>query len=131
MPIYDIYSKRLRKMNGDVPEVYAYDDLPNRLRVQIAQIWTECLGKPNIYTAVRGRKIDECYKNIVKILHREYGVNELPSRRPSRDFFYDELCEFFYATTEVDEALDVVELVCLSIDKITYPSHLLLPLSMN
>ena len=47
MPIYDIYSKRLRKMNGDVPEVYVYDDLPNPLRVQIVQIWTECLGNPN------------------------------------------------------------------------------------
>ena len=43
MPIYDIYSKRLRKMEGDVPEVYVYDDLPKPLRVQIVQIWTDCV----------------------------------------------------------------------------------------
>ena len=126
MPIYDIYSKRLRKMNGDVPEVYVYDDLPNPLRVQIVQIWTECLGNPNgLYSSAR--PTDEGYKKTVKILQREYGVNELPSGRSSHNYFYNELCEFFYATTEVNKALDVVELVCQLIDKITYPSHLLLP----
>ena len=126
MPIYDIYSKRLRKMKGDVPEVYVYDDLPKPLRVQIVQIWTECLGKPNRFT-MAGQHIDECYKNIVKILQREYGVNKLPLGRHVYDFSYDELREFFYETTEVDKALDVVELVCQLIDEQPIFSHLLLP----
>ena len=128
MPIYDIYSKRLRKMNGDVPEVYVYDDLPKPLRVQIVQIWTEQLGEIREYPDISGyNQIDERYKKIVKILHREYGVNELTSRRLSHNSFYNELCEFFYETTEVDKALDVVELVCQSIGKKTYPSDLPLP----
>ena len=127
MPIYDIYSKRLRKMKGDVPEVYVYDDLPKPLREQIVQIWTECLGKPATLSGIRSQQIDECYAKIVIILRREYGVNKLPSRRLAHDYFYDELRQFFHETTEVDKALDVVELVCQSIDKITYPSHLLLP----
>ena len=126
MPIYDIYSKRLRKMKGDVPEVYVYDDLPKPLRVQIVQIWTECLEKPDRFT-MAGQQIDECYKDIVKILQREYGVNKLPSGNRAYEYSYDELRDFFYETTEVDKVLDVVELVCQLIDEITYPSHLLLP----
>ena len=125
MPIYDIYSKRLRKMKGDVPEVYVYDDLPKPLRVQTVQIWTECLGKPNRFT-MAGQQIDECYKNIVKILQREYGVNKLPSGNRAYDYSYDELRDFFYETTEFDKALDVVELVCQLIDE-EYFSHLLFP----
>ena len=126
MPIYDIYSKRLRKMKGDVPEVYVYDDLPKPLRVQIVQIWTECLGSPNRFT-MAGQQTDECYKNIVKILQREYGVNKLPLGRHVYDFSYDELREFFYETTEVDKALDVVELVYQLIDENPIFSHFLHP----
>ena len=128
MPIYDIYSKRLRRMNGDVPEVYVYDDLPKPLRVQIVQIWTECLGKPATPSGIRSQQIDECYAKIVIILRREYGVNKLPLGTYQYRTFYDELRIFFDETTEVDKALDVVELVCQSIDKITYPSHLLSPI---
>ena len=125
MPIYDIYSRRLRKMKGDVPEVYIYDDLPKPLRVQIVQIWTECLGNPNrLYRSAR--PTDEGYKNIVQILQREYGVDKLPSKRLSHDYFYNELREFFYETTEVDKALDVVELVCQLIDEKPYSSRSLL-----
>ena len=117
MPIYDIYSKRLRKIKGDVPDVYAYDNLPKPLRVQIVKIWTECLGKPDKYTRANWQQIDRCYEIIVEILQREYGVDELPSIRHSHIYFYNELREFFYDTTEVDKALDVVELVCKLIGK--------------
>ena len=115
-------------MKGDVPEVYVYDDLPKPLRVQIVQICTECLGDPNNLNRT-ARSIDEGYKVIVQILRREYGVDKLPSRRLPHDYFYNELREFFYETTEVDKALDVVELVCKLIGKKTYPSDLsLLPI---
>ena len=125
MPIYDIYSKRSRKVKGDVPEVYVYDDLPNPLRVQIVQIWTECLEKPNKYNR-SAQQVDKCYKNIVEILQREYGVEKLPSGNRAYDYSYDELRQFFHETTEVDKALDVVELVCQLIDEKTYSSDLLL-----
>ena len=62
-------------------------------------------------------------------MQREYGVNELPSGDvvQHRIISITSFVIFFYATTEVNKALDVVELVCQLIDKITYPSHLLLP----
>ena len=125
MPIYDIYSKRLRKMKGDVPEVYVYDYLPIPLRVQIAQSWTELLGKPRQSTSVYDYEaLDNEYKETVNILRLEYGVDKLPSKARTRTYFYDELRDFFYETTEVDKALDVVELVYQLIDENSYFSHL-------
>ena len=87
-------------------------------------VW-ENLRHPQVLEA---EQIDECYAKIVIILRREYGVNKLPLGTYQYRTFYDELRIFFDETTEVDKALDVVELVCQSIDKITYPSHLLSPI---
>jgi hypothetical protein len=44
--IFDLYSKRQKKLRGEVPDVYVYDDLPRKLRNQIVHIWLETLGKP-------------------------------------------------------------------------------------
>ena len=127
MPIYDIYSKRLKKMKGDVPEVYVYDDLPKPLRVQIVQIWTDCLGDPNKIHRTARQQLTKATRIIVQILRREYGVEILPSRRLSHDYFYNELRQFFYETTQVAKALDVVELVYQLIDEKPIFSDFLLP----
>ena len=54
MGIYDTYSKRLkrREQAGQV-DIYQYDDIPERLRVQIIHIWNSAIGpsaQRNIYT---------------------------------------------------------------------------------
>ena len=41
MSIFDIFSKRQKKLRGEVPDVYVYDKLPSPLRVQIIQIWEQ------------------------------------------------------------------------------------------
>ena len=112
MPIYDIYSKRLKEMEGECTEVYVYDKLPKPLRVQIVQIWTEQLGDPRKYAvgSYNYNDIDEYYKSIVKILWREYGVHQLPFKTSKFGSFYDEICDFFSRAEEIDRVLDVVEL---------------------
>ena len=35
----NIFSKRQKRLRGEVPDVYQYDVFPNELRVQIVQIW--------------------------------------------------------------------------------------------
>ena len=101
----------LKKMKGEGPEVYIYDELPKPLKIQIVQIWTEQLGVPKEYPQISNyNQIDEHYKTIVKILRREYGVNQLTNRTSKYDYFYDELNDFFSKEVKIDRALDVVEL---------------------
>jgi len=38
MAILELFSKRQKKLRGEVPDVYQYTDIPNPLRVQIIHI---------------------------------------------------------------------------------------------
>jgi hypothetical protein len=44
MGIIETFSKRQKKLNGEVRDVFTYDDIPDGLRVQICHIWKQCLG---------------------------------------------------------------------------------------
>jgi hypothetical protein len=48
MAIFNLYSKRLKKLKGEVPDVYKYDIIPQTLRVQIVHIIRDVIGKTNI-----------------------------------------------------------------------------------
>jgi hypothetical protein len=47
--IFDIFSKRQRKLRGEVPDVYTYDSIPEPLKVQIIHIWNDTLGSQQEY----------------------------------------------------------------------------------
>ena len=44
MPVFDLFSHRKRVAAGDAPDVFAYDNLPEALRVQISLIWRDAIG---------------------------------------------------------------------------------------
>ena len=46
MPIYDIFSKRQKRLRGEFPDVYQYETIPNELRVQVIHIWRDAFGAP-------------------------------------------------------------------------------------
>ena len=45
MAIFDLFSKRQKKLRGEVPDVYQYDTMSNSLRVQIVHIITDAIGE--------------------------------------------------------------------------------------
>lgn len=119
MPIYDLYSKRQKKLRGEVPDVYVYDDLPQPLRVQIVQIWWSTLGSQADFT--NRHTVRELYTEIVKTLCHEYGLFELPG--PNKYYgqrnYFGELADFFLHESNVENALDAVELSFQSLDRST------------
>ena len=117
MAIYDLFSKRQKKLRGEVPDFYVYEDLPESLRVQIVQIWKETLGVYRVTPTVWGREIDnpqveDSYRIIVNALRREYGVFQLT--KPKSDFeertYAEELATFFLHERNIEYALDAIEL---------------------
>lgn len=110
MAIFDLYSKRQKRLRGEVPDVYRYDDLPGTLLNQIVQIWSEVIGASDEYTPAWN-----LYDAIVGVLRREYGVFQLVKiasvRTPE-----DELRVFFLASAAGDQQLDVIELTFRAID---------------
>jgi hypothetical protein len=103
MAITDLFSKRQRRARGEVPDVYKYDELPRAFRVQVLHIIRDVMGEDNYqerYTA-------DGYAYVVGVLLREYGLLRLSERT---DVDKLAVTEFFLGTSDVEQALDVIEL---------------------
>lgn len=117
MAIFDLFSKRQKRLRGDVPDVYTYEDIPNPLRVQIVHIWTDTLGNGSQWWE---GEVRQGYEVIVNTLCREYGLFKLPYSKDYGDRDYiNELANFFLQTTDVEKALDAIELSFKVIDHST------------
>lgn len=115
MAIFDIFSKRKEAASKTAPDVYRYDVIPEELRIQLVHICHEVIGNP---ATASGEHILNDYNAIVQILRKEWGVftlanNHLPH---SQQHNYSELIERFATDGDADRVLDIVELMCLTID---------------
>ena len=114
MAIIDLFSKRQRKLRGDVPDVYVYDDLPQSLRTQIIHIWLEVLGNGNQWWE---GQVKGSYTMIVDTLCREYGMFRLPGTKEHGDRDYiQELANFLLREEDIERVMDAVELSFRFID---------------
>ncbi|EJG0885848.1 hypothetical protein C4H02_RS03750 [Vibrio parahaemolyticus] len=118
MGIFDLFSKRQKRLRGDVPDVYTYDTLPNPLRVQIIHIWSDTLGQGEQYWHYDDVK--QAYKFVVETLCREYGLFKLPHSEQYGDRHYiEELANYFLREENVEKQLDIVELTFKVINTFT------------
>lgn len=107
MPIFDLYSKRQKRLRGEAPDVFTYDEIPQSLRVQIIQMWRDAIGSGTSYARAYA-----IYTAIHDILCREYGefqLSKLMVRQASLE-------EFFQSTKDNEKVLDVIEVVFRFID---------------
>lgn len=117
MAIIDLFSKRTKRQQGDVPDVYSYDQIPNALRVQIIHLWNDALGTHDD-CRLELRHAQRTYTAIVSILVREYGLFALnEAARPHGPKY--QLETFFLKERDVNRVLDVVELTARAIDQQT------------
>lgn len=105
MAIFELYSKRQKKLRGEVPDVYIYDEIPNTLRVQIIHIWKDVIGGKKQYT----HEIEKNYEIINDILCREYGVFQLPTTAYDKNTLY-KLADFFLKEEDIEIVIDIIEL---------------------
>lgn len=109
MAIFDLFSKRQKKLKGDVPDVYTYNNLPSALRVQIVHIWTDALGSDENY--YQYDKVKSAYKFIVDTLCREYGLFKLPTAEDYGErMYFKELANFLLQEKSIEKIIDVIEL---------------------
>ncbi|CUP63170.1 hypothetical protein BH721_10695 [Clostridium baratii] len=103
--IFELFSKRMKKQREHISDIYIYDDIPTKLRIQIIHIWNDAIGNDH-----------EAWEFINKTMLKELGKLQLV-----REYFnYDhEYCkEFLLKHDNVEEVIDIVELSFLVIDKI-------------
>lgn len=110
MAIFDLFSKRRKRLSGDVPDVYAYDKIPEPLRVQLVQIINDGIGPDDGYQGHEKR----LYQQIHKALCREYGVFTLINGRAFTA--WESIANYLLQTDKVEHVIDIVELCLRAID---------------
>ena len=110
MPIYDIFSKRQKRLRGEVPDVYQYEIIPKELRVQVVLIMKDIFDSPYSETAEA-----ETYKFIHETLCRAYGESPLGQNNnvnfPTKVInYHDIVVKFLLNTDNAERVIDVIEL---------------------
>lgn len=118
MPIFDLFSKRQKRLRGETPEVYTYDEIPNELRVRIVHIIKDAIGHDEYGS---NSNINKVYDFIQSSLCREYGLFSLGDRYDNSS--KHEVINFFLRTEDQDRAIDVIELTFKYVDRIIRGNH--------
>lgn len=124
MAVFDLYSKRRKRLLGDVTDVFAYDVIPQGLREQILQIWSDAIGWPYVNPS-NGNYADQLYSRyhqMVRVLRREYGVAQLAGGiridQNNSHHSINDLSLWFKSEQDADKVLDAIELSFRVIEKI-------------
>jgi len=102
--VFDLFSKRQSALRGEVPDVYIYDEIPQKLRVQIIHI-IQSFTKKEYYD--RGN----FFETLHKVLCKEYGVFSLKQNEWDDDYNYEKIIlEYLLKTDNFEHVLDIVEI---------------------
>ncbi|MBL0569260.1 hypothetical protein JD505_08245 [Aeromonas hydrophila] len=110
MAVYEIYSKRQKRLRGEFNDVYQYDKIPSKLRVQISKIYDD------IFNAHR-HLMNRIFNSINDILTREYGVDSLNCDHRAINPYSEKnretqiLLSFSKSESNTECFLDVLELI--------------------
>lgn len=137
MVIFDLYSKRQKRLRGDVSDVIIHDQIPRILRVQIMNIvrdtignldnfpektWLDNLHNSNKYSSLEVKKsfVIRSYKYIVEVLCNEYGVLKLSElgehMHDDAKGYFEQLSDCFLDTNNIELVLDIIDLCFRFID---------------
>lgn len=114
MSIADLFSKRQRRLRGDVADVYQYDLVPDGLRVQIVHIFRDAFGDPGRHHS----NANQLMKLIHDTLCREYGVFFIGRENAyERADYYNDVFQFVLREQNTERIIDAVELLARLIEK--------------
>ena len=109
MVVFDLFSKRQKKIRKGEPDVYEYTQIPQPLRVQIVHILRDLFGHPVRYDNTSL----QAFGAIEKVLSREYGFLSLAPRTVALNALdrnaHDRVINFLLNEPDHERVLDVVE----------------------
>lgn len=109
MAIFELFSKRQKKLRGEVPDVYQYENIDQIFRVQVVHIVQDTIGVEQSYNGTT----NGVYKDIHKVLCKEYGVFTLKEYAESN---FSAVFDYFLNEKSHEKCLDIIELTFRIID---------------
>lgn len=98
--VFNIFSKRQKKLDNNVVDVYEYENIPSNLKVQAVHIFREVIDA-DLYSK------NNIYLEIHEILCKEYGVFTLTEYAQNNE---EVIFDFLLNTKDYQKALDIIEL---------------------
>ena len=121
---YEIFSKRQQRMQGETPDTYPSETIPDELRVQVLYIWGKVWGKANYNDYFGMFQLSELARDafnfIEMTLREEYGVLSLDEDNdPDEDSYdlYRAVRDFLRETEDTNKVIDVIEVSFRYIDQ--------------
>ncbi len=111
MPVFDLFSKKQKRLRTEFPDVYSYNKIPQNLRVQVVHIIRDAVGEYNGYGIDQSKNI---YTSIHNILCREYGKFLLSEGYQQNH--QGRVFDFLLQTQVTEEVIDVIDLSFKHID---------------
>ena len=121
---YEIFSKRQQRIQGETPDTYQCESIPQKLRVQILYIWEKVWEKAyyNNFDELQVSQLAyDAYTSIETTLCEEYGVLDLDGGDdPNEDGYgcYRVVRNFLLETEDTDKVIDVIEVSFRYIDQV-------------
>ena len=109
--IFELFSKRQKRVNGQKLDPYQYTDLPVPFRIQVIHIWDSATGDIEQPDAKFSRAF---WEKVHSTVAREMGKFHLNPRRNISPY---NNCVEFLLSCSTDEALDIIECSFHFIDK--------------
>lgn len=110
MAIFDLFSKRQKRLRGEISDIYSYDSIPQGLKVQIIHVIKDAIGVDR-----DGEYARYAYKFIHETLCREYGVFKLG--QGFRESDQEQIFNFLLQTATTEQIIDIVEISFKYIDR--------------
>jgi hypothetical protein len=92
MAIFDLFSKRQKRLRGEFPDVYQYEEIPLGFRNQIVHIIQDTVST-DVHGSYEAYKV---YKHIHHVLSKEYGETSLKNKDSQED--KEAILSFFVTT---------------------------------
>ena len=118
MAIFNLFSKRQRKLGKRNSDIYNYEEIPYKLRVQIIYILKDIIGDYREHSGTA----EELGRVVSEIFCRENGFLQLPTYKgPHRDINPNLVALFnhFLESNDILVQLDIIELSFRFIDRMT------------
>lgn len=106
MASFDLYSKRRKRLKGEIQDIFTYDQIPNKIRIQIVHIIESTIGK--IKYGYYGDHATAIYNKIDKVICKEYGLLDLPGHSSLESKY--KIRNYFLNFADDEQALDIIEL---------------------
>ena len=118
MAVVEIYSKRQKKLLGEISDVYQYETIPAELRAQVVEILNDAFGKPYYELGLWWfTGVTQAYEFIHKTLRREIPLSYTDG---GTNIHYHPVVNFLLNTEVTENAIDVIQLAFQAIDPKVY-----------